>query len=160
MRGLSWMPLYFERACCGGLFHFCCRGSDCRLAHAADLHGFTAPRKFSVCQHVTARSKPLLLDGSADIMKEGFATPEDWRIAAKHDPEMAKLIQLLDNPRGLGNVFDSCLAQQTGGASEWMLSIFTSPIAGKANSIFFSSERLILRSMYWIMCVNKCLNQP
>ena len=122
----------------------------CVFAAAADMHGFSAPRKFSVCQHVTARSKPLLLDGVDDIMQQGFATPEDWGVAAKHDAEMGKLIGVLpsiaNHTSAAELVPDPATVMQPvlmdGGASQaqsdWMVSVFTSP------SMFYSGVPVIV----------------
>ena len=103
-----------------------------------------------MCQHVTARSKPLLLDGVDDIMQQGFATPEDWGVAAKHDAEMGKLIDVLpsiaNHTSAAELVPDPATVMQPvlmdGGASQaqsdWMVSVFTSP------SMFYSGVPVIV----------------
>jgi len=62
-----------------------------------ELGGNECPRKISMCQHVAARGKPLMVNGMADMAKEGFAVPSDMAAAAKVDPEMAKFVELMTN---------------------------------------------------------------
>ena len=68
--------------------------------HILELGGNECPRKITMCQHVTARGKPLTVNGIADMAKEGFAVPTDMTAAAKVDPEMAKFLELMANGEG------------------------------------------------------------
>ena len=54
---------------------------------ATDCHGFSCPRKVTGCQHVAASGQPMVLNGMQDMAARGFASPEDWASASKHDPE-------------------------------------------------------------------------
>jgi hypothetical protein len=79
----------------------------------------------------------MILNGIEDMMKEGFATPDDWGPAAKHDPEMAKFMQFISTPEMEGKVpFHNPNSSQE--VNSYIQATFTSP------KLFYSGVPIIV----------------
>ena len=100
---------------------------------ATDCHGFSCPRKVTGCQHVAASGQPMVLNGMQDMAARGFASPEDWASASKHDPEVAKFMEGF--AQGKMPFQDANAAP---GVNEYTASLFASP------SMFYSGVPIMV----------------
>ena len=94
---------------------------------ATDCHSFSCPRKITGCQHVAASGKPMVLNGMQDMAARGFASPEDWALASKHDPEVEKFMEGLAQGK-----MPFQHAHAAPGVNEYTAALFASP------SMFYS----------------------
>ena len=100
---------------------------------ATDCHGFSCPRNVTGCQHVAASGQPMVLNCMHDMAARGFASPEDWASASKHDPEVAKFMEGF--AQGQMPFQDANAAP---GVNEYTASLFASP------SMFYSGVPIMV----------------